>query len=168
MKRFVRALAVAFPLLLLISCQPPQDVEKEKAALHEQTTKFVEAFNGKNVDALMALYWNSPDLVFYPPDTMKVTGYDGVRQLFTDFFAKNDVKNFAIKNEQYKVSGDMAFSWGEYSFTIQPTGGSEMQANGRYISLSMKHEGNWLIAVDHASMPMPPPPPPAMEMKKKK
>lgn len=164
----IRPYVIGLPLLFLASCQPRQDIEKEMAALQEHSNQFVQAFKSENADSVMALYWNSPDLVFYPPDTMEANGYDAVHQVFTRFFETMEVKSFELKDEQRKVSGDLAFTWGKYSMTVVPTGGSEMQLEGRYTAMFMKHEGKWMIAVDHASAPLPPPPPPtAMEKKKK-
>lgn len=181
MKPRINLTFISLLLLPVAGCIPPQDVEKEVAALKQQDSLWNAAFVAGDVDALMALYWNSADLVSYPPDTMEVRGYDALHQSFTQMFRKLDVLGVETLDVQFKVSGDLAVGWGRWSMTFQPTGPAygeaygeapyggptEMKSEGRFSAFYLKQNGKWLIAADHASMPLPPSPPPAMEKKKK-
>jgi len=154
--------------LALASCVPPvQDVEKEIAALKQVDSVWEASFVKGDIDGIMSTYWNSPELVSYPPNTMEVNGYEAVRMSYEKMYGMMAVKSAQSVNASYKVSGDVAFGWGTWKMTFQPTGGQDMGTEGRYTNMYVKKDGKWYYAVDHASVPMPPPAPP-MEMKKKK
>lgn len=163
----IRWIVTSVLLLPLAACQPPQDIEKEIEALKELDSQFVNAFEAENLESLMALYWNSPDLVLYWPRTMEVRGYEATQLYIEQFFESNEVRSLELLDSQHKVSGDLAVGWGKYKIAFRPTEGPEIEAEGRYTLMMVKEDGEWLIAVDHASAPLPPLPAEGMEAAKK-
>ena len=156
-------LVVLLLLLPLTACEPPQDVEKEIAALVEMDSRFAEAFQSEDLEAIMATYWNSPDLVIYWPVTMEVRGYDNVREHIQQFFEENEMRSFEFVDPQHKVSQNVAVGWGKWKIAYQPPEAPEIESEGRYTVMYVKQEGEWVMAVDHASMPIPPLPTEGME-----
>src|SRR6476646_6094445 len=61
----------------------PAHMESEARALDG---RFAESFAKGDLDGVMATYWNSPDLVFYPPDVMELHGPAAVRQNYAEAF----------------------------------------------------------------------------------
>jgi len=55
----------------------PDTMITEAKALDQ---RFTEAYNNGDVDAIMATYWNSPDLVSYPPGALELKGFEAIRQ----------------------------------------------------------------------------------------
>ncbi len=111
----------------------------------------------------MATYWNSPDLVIYWPVAMEVRGYDNVREHIQQFFEESEMRSFEFVDPQHKVSQNVAVGWGKWKFAYQPAEAPEIESEGRYTVMYVKQEGEWLMAVDHASMPIPPLPTEGME-----
>ena len=145
---------------MFLGCEKHEDPAKIKKAIEEQDAKFVEAFNKKDLDAIMSQYWNSPELVvMYPDSTFK--GYDALKENWRQTFAMVDVKSFAITEQHIGVTPHMATDWGFWTYSFQPKGGPEMTMNGRYSQTWEEKNGKWVTTVGHASVPLPPPPPPA-------
>jgi uncharacterized protein (TIGR02246 family) len=144
---------------LFTGCAPqgenPEKMIAEAKALDKQ---FVDAYNSRDVDAVMATYWNSPDLVSYPPDVMKAQGWQEVKNTFAQSFADMPPATLEVIETNYKVVGDAVISWGTWRFTINPPGGGSMEMKGRYTDVKTKRDGKWVYILDHASAPFPPPP----------
>lgn len=149
-----------FVSLVLIGCERHEDPAKVKQALEAMGKKFVEAFNNKDVDSIMASYWKSPDLVIMYPDG-DYRGYDAVKASWEKTFREVDVKKFEVKEHNIEVGHHMAYEWGMWDYTFQPKGGPEMSVTGRYLQVWAEKDGKWVVVADHASVPLPPPPPPA-------
>ena len=148
------------PLLLLFAaCEKQEDLCAIKNSINEMDTKFAESVMRKDVDGIASLYWNSPELMVYYPDTLVLRGYDAVRNYWQTFFAMNDVRNFGFMDHHVDATPQMAVDWGEWTFTVQPRGAtSDITFSGRYLQTWEKKDGKWVIVVDHASSPLPPPP----------
>lgn len=142
---------------LLAGCEKHEDPAKLKAAIGEMDGKFVQAFMNEDLDAMMALFWNSPDVVaFYPDGDFK--GYDAVKESWKRSFDSSDTKNFAMTESHIEVMPHAVSDWGMWTYTFQPKNGPEMTMNGRYSQLWVEKNGKWVMTVQHASLVTPPPP----------
>jgi ketosteroid isomerase-like protein len=159
MKRGLLAfLVLAF---IMVSCEQKQDTTAVKSAIEKMDAQFAEAFNKKDVDGVMAPYWNSPDLITFYPDTT-LRGYDALKDSWQKTFAMVDVKNFEFTESHVDVGDNMAYDWGLWTYSFQPKGGPEISmSNGRYLQVWAFKEGKWVVVADHASAPFSPPQPPA-------
>jgi ketosteroid isomerase-like protein len=145
---------------IFVSCERREDPTAVEQTIQEKDNGFVEAFNKKDVDGIMAPCWNSPDLITFYPDTT-LRGYDALKDSWEKTFAMVDVKKFEITESHIEVGDHMAYDWGFWSYTFQPKEGPEVSmANGRYLQVWAHKDGQWVIVADHASVPFSPPPPP--------
>lgn len=158
MKKLLMLLMIAIASVVWFACAKGPDPEKIKAAAKELDEKFVAAFNKEDINGVMDCYWNSPDLVFYPPDAMEVKGYEAVKAEFEKFFAENEIKGFELSNGSEMVLGEYGLSWGSFSITLGTPDGKETKLEGRFTSICALKDGKWVYIVDHASAPLPPPP----------
>ena len=144
---------------LIIGCAPqtenPQDLLKAAEALDKQ---FVEAYNNGDVDGLMATYWNSPDLVVYPPDHMEVRGWDANRETTVETFAKMRGATLELLESNNKVVGSVVLGSGKWRVTLPMPETDPMIIEGRYTDVKTRMDGKMVYIVDHASVPLPPPP----------
>jgi ketosteroid isomerase-like protein len=147
--------------VLFIGCQKREDVTAITKAIDEMDKKFVESVNKMDADGAASIYWNSPNLVVYYPDTLVMYGHEALKTYWQTVFAMNDVKRFEFTDHHVVATQHMASDWGQWSFTLQPKGApSEITFTGRYSQTWEQKDGKWVVTVDHASSPLPPPPPP--------
>ena len=156
MKHF--PLGVFLLVALFLGCEQRENPQAVKTALMEKNRKFAEAFKSKNIDAAMANYWNSPDLVVMTPDEELVRGYDAAKSSFQKMMQGMETRDFQLVDSRIDVFGDIATDWGRFRWTAAMPNGQEMTINGRYTTIWQKKNGDWLITIDHGSVPMPPAP----------
>jgi len=119
--------------------------------------QFVTAYKKGDVDGVMAAYWNSPELVSYPPDAMETRGWRATKENLIHFFATVPGPDLELTEVNYKVAGDVVLSWGKWRLTLATPGG-ETALEGRYTDVKAKRDGKWVYILDHASVPLAPPP----------
>lgn len=138
---------------------PPGPTPAEMmTAANELDQRFLAAFNKGDVDAVMAAYWNSPDLISVGPDGMGTKGWDAAKAAMAEAFKTMpgaQLENLSHRND---VHGDMVLGSGTWKLTI-PIPGAPQVIEGRYTDVKMMHDGKWVYVMDHASVPLPPPPP---------
>jgi ketosteroid isomerase-like protein len=151
---------VVVPLLVAAMCvsgcmpqgESPEQMLKEAKALDE---RFIEAYSTGDIDAMMALYWKSPDLVSCPPGEMMVRGWDDLKEAMVKDFAtspKGKLEMFELHNT---VAGDVVLGSGKWRYTMTDP---PMEMVGRYTDVKAKKDGKWVYIMDHGSVPLPPPP----------
>lgn len=114
----------------------------------------VEAFNKRDVDAVMTTYWKSPDLVSYPMDALEVRGWDAVKAAVAQMFATMPAGvTVEATDLNYKVAGDVVISWGRWRTKMTPPNGLSMTLDGRGMGVAAKRDGKWVYILDHASVP---------------
>lgn len=151
---------------VMVSCnQPakPAHTEDEMiAAAKALDAKFFNAMNTENLDSVMGCYWNSPDLVVYPPGETEKKGWDAVKKSFAGFFYGMDGAKHELTETNYKVQGDAVICWGKLKMYVPrpDSTAAPMVMEGRYMDMVVNKDGNWVYVVDHASVAMAPPPPP--------
>ncbi|HEX9658118.1 MAG TPA: nuclear transport factor 2 family protein [Bacteroidota bacterium] len=144
---------------MLLGCAPkPPNPDEMIAAAKDLDQKFVEAYNKGDVDAVMATYWNSPDLVSYPPDAMQAKGWEAAKEGITHALSAMPGFKLELTAPEYIVAGDMVISYGTWKGTVTPPAGEPMTFEGRYSDVKAKKDGKWVYIMDHASVPLPPPP----------
>jgi len=143
----------------ILGCTPQgENPEQMIAAAKALDQQFVAAYNNGDVDEVMATYWNSTDLVSYPPGAMEERGWQAVRAGLTTSFANISGAELELLETNYKVAGNVVFGWGKWRMTI-PTGEEEsIEMSGRYSDVKAKRDGKWVYIFDHASVPLPPSP----------
>lgn len=156
MKSLTLAALVILGAALVAGCAPAGDSpEKMVAEANALDKAWLDAYNSKNVDAIMALYWNSPDLTSFPPGEMEVRGFDGVKEGFVKEFAQAADGRLEFVETHNMPVGDAVVGRGKWRFTMPS---AQMDVTGRYTDVKAKKDGKWVYLMDHASVPMPPPP----------
>jgi uncharacterized protein (TIGR02246 family) len=128
----------------------------DEAKIEALEARFASAFNAKDVDAIMNVY--VPDdrlLVFDVVPPRQYRGAKAYRKDWEDFFAHfSGPLKFEISDVGIVASGNVAFS-----HSIQHVSGTS--AKGEPIDLTVrvtdgyrKINGNWLIVLEHVSVPV--------------
>jgi ketosteroid isomerase-like protein len=129
---------------------------EDEAAIRALENKFAAAFNAGDVDAMMKNYIPGKDLVVFdvvPP--RQHLGADEYRKAWIGFFAHfKDTPKIAITDLGITVDGNIGFS-----HSIQHVTGTDMEGHSvdrtvRVTDGYRKIGGNWLIVLEHVSVPV--------------
>ena len=165
-KPFATFILPAFILLSVISCNVEKTTtmsyspDEVMAAAEKVDSLFLVAFNSGNVDAIMDLHWNSPELVAYPPaGDMKMNGYEAVKASYIKEFTINKGASLAYTETKNIPFEDGVAGYGTFTWTMPVEGQAPMVFEGRYSDIKLFKDGKMVIVHDHTSMPMPEEPP---------
>ena len=159
MKRFLPHAILAATLALLVGCAAPSaappDTEALTAAANTLDDAFLAAFNAGDAEALNNLYWNSPEVVSFPPDEMMLRGFDAIKQGNAAAMVKMaGAKLELIERHQVPV-GEAVIGYGTWRMTMPGPDGQPMEMAGRYSDVKAERDGKWVYLMDHASVPTP-------------
>jgi uncharacterized protein (TIGR02246 family) len=123
-------------------------------ALRALRKRIVEAFNARNVDALLAEA--HPDIVFTTMNNDVARGREGVRAYFNKMMVGPDrvVEDIKIDFEPDALTalyGDTGISAGSSDGHYKLTSGMEIDIRARWTATLVKHEGAWKVAAFHYS-----------------
>jgi ketosteroid isomerase-like protein len=135
-----------------------QDHDAMVAAAAAMDEAFAEAFNSGDGDALAELYWNSPDLVSFPPGSMADIGYETATGNWKAFMESVPGAVLELKDETHMVAGEYVISYGYFDLTMPGPDGTSTTMSGRFTDVKTERHGKWVYVHDHASVPLPPPP----------
>jgi len=155
------ALALAAGLLLSCAPQPAPDTraEDEKAILAMEAEWSKSAASG--IDAFVSYY--AEDASVFPPNMPVATGHAAIKSGLGPLMA---TPGFSLSFQSNKVevarSGDIAYSSGTYSLSMNDPKGNPMTDKGKFVTAFRKNaEGKWKVAADIFNTDMPLPAPPA-------
>ncbi len=153
-------------LFTIVSCNTGPKQEKSAVATsdliaqaNELDSLFLAAFNSGDTDAMMKLYWNSPELRIYTPSEMQINGFDAVKASFLKDFAAGKGMKLEYTNANNIPFADCVVGHGTFRITMPVEGGSPMLFDGRYSEVKAIKGDKMVIVLDHASVPMAAPPP---------
>ena len=163
MTRHARPLRASFAwmiAILIAAAVPaagcgPSDEEMIRAA-KQLDADFVKAVNKEDLDAVMATYWNNPQVMMFPTGSLIAKGLEAIRAGYKSFFEGTNVKEFKLSKQEYRVLGDAVLGYGLFSLTTVPSLGPEVKIEGRYTEIVAKRDGRWVYVVDHPSVPLSP------------
>lgn len=161
MKRTLTSGILIAALSLTFGCAPqtkaPDTAEMvAKASALDQA--FLDAMNRGDVDAVTSMYWDSPDVVLFPPDTLESRGYAGIRDGWAKMFATMKDVRMEITESHEMPAGDVVIGWGLWHLSGTAPDGSPIDMTGRFTDVKAERDGKWVYLVDHASVPLPPMP----------
>jgi len=128
----------------------------DEAAIRTLEDRFAAAFNAGNIDAMMKNYVADNSLIVFdvvPP--RQHTGADAYRKAWTGFFAHfKGIPKIVITDLGVTVDGNLGFS-----HSIQHVTGTDLEGNpvDRTVRVTdgyRKIGSNWLIALEHISVPV--------------
>lgn len=124
----------------------------DQTAVRQQTEDWAKYYNGGDAKRVAALY--ADDALLLPPGT---TGKRGAAEILAYFEADiagakaaNIVMNLDPATE-VGVSGDMAWESGTYTATID----GKVVDSGKFMSVSVKRNGQWLYLRDTWNSDLP-------------
>jgi len=131
-------------------------VNDDEAAIRAIEDKFAAAFNAGDVDAMMKNYIPGKSLVVFdvvPP--RQHLGADAYRKAWRGFFAHFKGKpKIAITGFVITVDGNLGFSHSIQHVTGTDTQGHTVDRTVRVTDGYRKIGGNWLIMLEHVSVPV--------------
>ena len=131
-------------------------VNDDEAAIRAIEDKFAAAFNAGDVDAMMKNYIPGKSLVVFdvvPP--RQHLGADAYRKAWMGFFAHFKGKpKITINDLGITVDGNLGFSHSIQHVTGTDKQGHTVDRTVRVTDGYRKIGGNWLIVLEHVSVPV--------------
>ena len=152
----------SFLTLTIVSCNNGKDgstssmtEEESLVAANQLDSMLLLAFNKGDVNALMQLYWNSPELTAYPPArVMQLKGYEAVKEFYTRDFASNKGARLEYTSNSNILFKDVVIGHGTFKWTMPVIGAKPIVFEGRHTEVKAMKDGKMVIVVDHTSAPM--------------
>jgi len=131
-------------------------VPGDEAAIRALEDKFAAALNAGDIDAMMTHYIPGKSLfVFDVVPRPEYTGADTYRRNWEEFFSHfRGTPAITITELGITVQGNLAFSHSIQHITGTDTQGRPVNRTVRVTDGYHKVEGNWLIALEHISVPV--------------
>ena len=152
---------------LLGSCEQPSQTtgpqpltEADLEQITALRNSYQEAFNAKELDALVALY--TDDAYYLPPNQEMVQGADAIRQNLENHFETLKGQDLVLTAVSTYGVGDLAYDVGTDSQQVTPPGATDpVTIKGKYlVALKKDAGGAWKLAAVAVNLNAPPPAPP--------
>lgn len=150
-----RAATLTCTLLLgtaTLTAQP----SKTDPALSKIAADFGAAVTAGNAAKVASLY--TTDATLMPPNESAVKGRTNIQAWFQKQI-DGGASTLKLQPTESRISGDLAFEAGTYTFGVKPKTGQPITDNGKYIVVLRKDGADWKISHDIFNSDMPPPPP---------
>ena len=162
MKRLSALFSTVAFMLLSTSCQPqaaPDTRAADEQAIRNTEVEWNKAFVAKDVDRFVTFY--ADDASVLPPNMPIATDKAAIRAAVAPMFS---APGFAMTFQTSKVevarSGDLAYTQGTYSMTMNDPKGKPMEEKGKYLTVYRKQaDGTWKAIADTFNSDAPPPAP---------
>src|ERR1700759_35060 len=132
------------------------DISNDEAAIRSLEDRFAAAFNAGDVDAMMKNYIADKSLVVFdvvPP--RQHLGADAYRKAWTGFFTHfSGNPKITITDLSITVEGNIGFSHSIQQVTGTDIKGHPVDRTVRVTDGYRKIGGNWLIVMEHVSVPV--------------
>lgn len=128
----------------------------DEAAIQALEDRFAAAVNAGDVDAIMKNYIPDKSLVVFDVvPRAEYLGADAYRKDWVDFFTHfRGVPKIAITDLGITVDGNLGFSHSFQRVTGTDTQGHSVDRTVRVTDGYRKIDGNWLIVLEHVSVPV--------------
>ena len=135
---------------------PEVSTLNDEAAIRAVEKRFVAAFNAGDIDAIMKNYITDKSLVIFDVVPRKeYYGADTYRKNWEDFFSHfNDTPKITITDLGITVGDQVGFSHSIQHITGTDKQGRPIHRTVRVTDGYRKIGDNWLIALEHISVPV--------------
>jgi ketosteroid isomerase-like protein len=145
----------ALVLTVAVSACATGATEKEftradQDAIKKNSTDLITAFNGKQVEAIVALY--ADNSVFMPPNAPLLRGREPLKSFFTDMIDKG-ATSLSMEAEEISGHGPIAYESGTYTVTYK---GGASRDRGKYLRVLRNMGGTWRAEKTIWSSDLPP------------
>ena len=157
MRSYTTRAGVITALALVAACAPAvmiSPVETE-TAIRARSAEMLRAVQARNTEVVVAAY--GPDAVFMLPNQPAVSGHEGIRRSWTEFFAlPNSRVTWQTTGVDVASSGELATEYGTYQVSFDSPGGP-VTDRGTYVTVWRRSGNEWFIVRDivTSSQPMP-------------
>lgn len=153
MARFVGMAAAALLLTMMSEVRANSDDEQ---AIRDLESRFVAAFNAKDVDAIMKVYVPDQTLIVFdvvPP--RQYVGADAYRKDWEGLFAtfKGPLK-FELSDLTIVADGSLGYGHSIQRLSGTDAKGQPLELIVRVTDAYRKIDGKWLVAHEHVSVPV--------------
>ncbi len=125
--------------------------ESELAEARELDQRLCEAISRKDLEAAMACFWDSPELIAVIAGSVQ-KGPEAVRNGFKQLFAQNESVALEVNEVTYLRSGDGIIGVGTATFQLKPVNSQRKLMVERWSDLRRKIDGRWVYVLDHTTM----------------
>lgn len=128
----------------------------DEAAIQKLTERFIAAFNSGDIDEMMKAYIPNETFVIFdivPRDEYR--GADTYRNYWIDMLSHfSESPKIEINNLTITVDDSVGFGYSFQRVTGTDKQGNSVDRTVRVTNGYCKIEGNWLIALEHVSVPV--------------
>ena len=134
-------------LFVIIGCEKQNevgDVEADISAINNNIDQYASSMNAGDLNRWISLW--ADDAIQMAPDAPAVIGKEQIRAKYESIFPLFIFK-MSIANEDVKIGGDLACSYGNYTVSMTPkAGGETIVIDGKYLSIEERQaDGSWKI-----------------------
>ncbi len=160
---FIGFLTVCLSVLFFTRCNQPAPPAPEPAdnsataaaAIQEADIAWSKTATAKDSNAFVAFFVD--DASFLGPNEPVVTGKENISKTAAAMFS---MPGFSVQWQPTKaeagMSGDMGYSIGTYTMTVNDAKGKTVTDNGKYLTAWEKQsDGSWKVAADMFNSDMP-------------
>lgn len=134
-------------LVVAISVSVQAQAAKDSAAIQEQFSRWIQASEQGNADALASIY--TENAVMLPPGAPSFKGRTKIKSLFAQQFARTKEASYNFKTYDLVVFDDWAWRRGSYEVVATLKNGKTFRLKDKFIDIWKKGEdGTWRIARD--------------------
>jgi ketosteroid isomerase-like protein len=108
-------------------------------------------------DAAKTATFYSTDATLMPPNEAAIRGRANIQGWFQKQMDEG-ATTLQLKPTESRISADLAFEAGTYTFNLKPKTGEPVADTGKYIVVLKKEGTTWKISHDIFNSDMPPPP----------
>ena len=156
-----RAITLGVLVLFLSNCQqapagPQPLTEADKEQITALRDSYQEAYNAKDLDALLALY--TDDAYELPANAEMVQGMEAIQKSYEGNFEQLKSEEFAVAAVETSGVDGLAYEVGTFTQKVILPGSSEpVSVNGKYVVVVKKQaDGSWKLAVGISNLDQPP------------
>ncbi|MGA2843566.1 MAG: DUF4440 domain-containing protein [Steroidobacteraceae bacterium] len=150
----MKRLLLVFSILVVGFNVPAASQQDARQAIEAFSAKYTQAYNSKNVPAIVALY--TQDAVLVAPWGI-ITGKEGLQKHFSDVF-RNVGTDYVSTTEQIGKNGDASL-WAVGSYSVTVPGPNGPAKGSGFWSAVYAMDGDQLkmrLAMFNVTMPPPP------------
>jgi ketosteroid isomerase-like protein len=155
MHKLISVLLIFTGCLIPLGCSPQANNAQMIGSAIALDQRFLHAFNRGDVDAVMATYWNSPDLIVYSPTIAEAHGWKAAHDALAEAMTGATGARLELTESHYQVAGEFVIAWGKWRMSIPSLDGFPFEIEGRYTNVKAQKKGKWVVILDHASIPWP-------------
>jgi ketosteroid isomerase-like protein len=147
MKSIFGFISLSFIMIFVLGCESKVDILDEKAALFETDRQFAKMSVEKGAAEAFQAYL-AEDAMQLPSGENPVYGRDSIYQNMLSM-PVGAVLDWIPQDGEVAQSGEMGWTWGNYTLAYKDAQGGEVKSYGKYLNIWEKQEnGQWRVLID--------------------